>query len=221
MSEFVSADGSPLALYLAIPPGDEPGLIDSALQPNSSILELGSGPGRITRVLVALGHEVVAVDDSLEMLEHVTGAERVCADLFHLDLGREFDCVVAGSHLINVPDAEDRHSLLQVCRRHLRRSGIVLMERYAPGWLSDAEPSESRIGIVDIGFEPIRFEGSTLLAEMTYRMGARTWVQRFGAVDMDDETLAAEAEHVGLVVTHALDDRRTWVALERSKSHRS
>ena len=65
-----------------------------------------------------------------------------------------------------------------------------------------------------------QFEGSTLVAEMTYRMGDRTWVQRFGAVDMDDETLAVEAEQVGLVITHALDERRTWVALEASKSHR-
>lgn len=72
----MSVDGSPLAIYLALPAGDDPMIIHNAAPPEASILELGSGPGRLTRVLVALGHEVVAVDDSPEMLAHVTGAER-------------------------------------------------------------------------------------------------------------------------------------------------
>lgn len=218
MNDFVSADGSPLALYLAIPTGDEPDIVDRALSPSSSILELGSGPGRITRVLLALGHTIVAVDDSEEMLEHVTGAERVCSDVFALDLGRQFDCVLAGSHLINDPENDRRSRLLEVCRSHLLRSGVALIERYPPGWVARAEPFQSRIGMVDMTFEPIGFEGPTLTAEMTYRLGDREWVQRFETADVDDVTLRAEASTAGLVVDRVLDDKQSWIALRRDDS---
>jgi SAM-dependent methyltransferase len=134
-ASFVSADGSPLAMYLALPAGDDPLIIHRASPPGASILELGSGPGRLTRVLVALGHEVVAVDDSTEMLAHVTGAATVCADLFDVDVGRTFDIVLVASHLINDPDLARRHALLCVCRRHLVTGGSILVQRYQPGGL--------------------------------------------------------------------------------------
>jgi SAM-dependent methyltransferase len=91
MSE-VAPDGSPVPVYLALPAGTTPALIDSAIAPRSTILELGSGPGRITRALVAMGHRVIAVDDSPEMLSaNHSATETVPADLFTLALGRRFD----------------------------------------------------------------------------------------------------------------------------------
>jgi SAM-dependent methyltransferase len=117
----VSRDGSPVAVYLALAAREVPGLIQEAVAAGGSILELGCGAGRLTRPLIALGHPVVAVDDSEAMLEHVTGAEKVCADLFTLDLGRRFDAVVAAGHLIHVPDRGRRQALLRVCRQHVKR----------------------------------------------------------------------------------------------------
>ncbi len=49
-------------------------LIHSLVAQESEILELGCGAGRITHELVALGHPVVAVDQSPGMLERVRGA---------------------------------------------------------------------------------------------------------------------------------------------------
>src|SRR5690606_17737251 len=144
--DFVSPDGSPLALYLAIPAGDAPTIVHQAVPPASSILELGSGPGRLTRVLVAYGHTVTAVDDSREMLEHVTGARRVCADLHELDLGERFDVVLGASHLINEPKPATRRRLLQVCRRHVAEDGVVLLERYPPGWCATARGGSRQFG---------------------------------------------------------------------------
>ncbi len=102
-SSFVSEDGSPLPVYLALPAGIGPMIVHGAIESGSSILELGSGPGRMTRVIVALGHRVTAVDDSDEMLAHVTGAECVRADAFSVDLGCSFDVVLAASNLVNAP----------------------------------------------------------------------------------------------------------------------
>ena len=46
--------------------------------------------------LIALGHPVVAVDESPEMLAHVGGAETVRARIQDLALGRRFGVVPAG-----------------------------------------------------------------------------------------------------------------------------
>ncbi len=133
MDEGVASDGSPVEVYLALPPGETPALIDGAIPKGSTILELGSGPGRIARQLVSLGHRVVAVDDSPEMLSHIDYAETVLADLFSLDLGRRFDAVVAASHLINAPDRERRLELLAVCK-------AMSSERPSCSWSATSPP---------------------------------------------------------------------------------
>jgi hypothetical protein len=47
----VTRDGSPVAVYLALPAAGEPELIHAAVPPGASILELASGPGRIAAPL--------------------------------------------------------------------------------------------------------------------------------------------------------------------------
>jgi len=70
-------DGSPIALYATLPALGEPELVHGAVPAGSEILELGAGAGRITRGLVALGHPVVAVDQSQAMLDRIDAAETV------------------------------------------------------------------------------------------------------------------------------------------------
>src|SRR5881409_3849958 len=101
----ITKDGSPVEMYLLLPPGDEPDIIDSAVRLGGSILELGCGVGRVTRVLVERGRPVVAVDESADMLSHVRRAETVLSDIESLDLGRTFDGVVLASHLVNTGDS--------------------------------------------------------------------------------------------------------------------
>jgi hypothetical protein len=60
------------------------------------------------------------------MLAQIRGAEAVLADIETLDLGRLFDSVLLGSHLINFPDAETRSALLVACKRHVRSEGADL-----------------------------------------------------------------------------------------------
>ena len=71
----------------------EPEIVHATASPGAWILELGCGTGRITHPLVALGHPVVAVDESPEMLAHVRGAETVCARIEDLALDRRFNVV--------------------------------------------------------------------------------------------------------------------------------
>ena len=210
----MSDDGSPLAIYLALPADETPMLVHAHLPAGASILELGCGPGRATRVLVALGHEVTAVDDSAEMLAHVTGARTVCADLFSLRLDRTFGAVLAASHLINHPEQERRRALLDVCARHVRPGdGVVLIERYSPGWLATATATRTRRGPVELEFEPHGRSGSVVSASMTYRLSDRRWTQRFEAADVDDDELDHIARTVGLRLDRPLASDGTWLLL--------
>jgi SAM-dependent methyltransferase len=215
VSDRVSADGSPLAVYLALPAGDAPMIVHEAIEGGSSILELGSGPGRATRVLVALGHQVTAVDDSAEMLAHVTGATTVCADIFTLALGQHFDVVLAASHLINTPEPDRREALLRVCVDHLRPGGRVLVERYSPGWLPTAEAVTGRLGPVVVDFQPGEVSDGARAVSVTYRLAGREWSQHFEACDIDDGELGRLAQTVGLRLGRTLDDAETWVEFQR------
>jgi 2-polyprenyl-3-methyl-5-hydroxy-6-metoxy-1,4-benzoquinol methylase len=130
-------------MYLQIPAGDEPSLVRKVVRPGGTILELGCGVGRVTHALVELGYEVTAVDESPEMLAHVSGAEVVRSRIERLDLGRTFDGVMLMSHLVNTPDGAQRRAFLRACRRHVASEGVVVIQRADPD-LSRWEPGEHR-----------------------------------------------------------------------------
>lgn len=213
MAEFVSTDGSPLAMYLALPAGEGPMIVHAAVPPGSTILELGSGPGRLTRVLVALGHAVTAVDDSEAMLEHVTGAETVPEDLFDLDLDRRFGVVLAASYLVNVPGHPERVKLLRACRRHLSPGGLVVVERHVPGWLLECELRTSIAGPVSMTFVPGGLDDDVRSASMIYSLAERSWRQDFRTEDVDDAKLAKAAVDAGLAIDRTLSEDRRWLTL--------
>ncbi|HEY9348562.1 MAG TPA: class I SAM-dependent methyltransferase, partial [Inquilinus sp.] len=93
-------DGCAVELYRRLPHDGEAEIVAAVVPAGGSILELGSGPGRVTHALVARGYAVTAVDNAAEMLAHVRGAETVLADIEDLDLGRTFAAVLLASTLI-------------------------------------------------------------------------------------------------------------------------
>jgi SAM-dependent methyltransferase len=213
---IASHDGSPVAVYRALPPTGEPELIHAASRPHARILDLGCGAGRITRELLRLGHEVVAVDNCQEMLQCVRGAETVLCDIESLQLQQRFDTVVLASHFINVPDERRREELLRVCRRHLAPDGVVLVQRYAPDLLHGQTNTESQIGDVRIRFEVISADLATgrFTARATYGIGTQSWEQEFEAQILTDESLSILAGAADLRLDRWLDDKRTWAALK-------
>jgi 2-polyprenyl-3-methyl-5-hydroxy-6-metoxy-1,4-benzoquinol methylase len=89
----------------------------------ASVLDLGAGTGRIADALAELGHPVVAVDESPDMLACVQTAETVCARIQNLVLGRQFEVVLLASYLINTPDEPTRTAFLATCARHVGEHG--------------------------------------------------------------------------------------------------
>jgi SAM-dependent methyltransferase len=211
VSTDVARDGSPVEVYRRLPPAGEAKLIHAAVGAGASILELGCGAGRVTRGLVALGHPVTAVDESAEMLAHVQGAERVCASVEGLDLGRTFDAVVLGSHFVNEADPVARRRVLEACARHVAPRGSVLVESYPPGLDWEASIGETRLhGDVGITVTEAALEGRVVNAVVEYAVDGRSWRQPFSARMLDEAELRATLAEAGLRFERWVDADRRW-----------
>jgi len=206
----VAPDGSPVDLYLLFPAAGEAERVHAAIPPRAAVLDLGCGVGRIAHELVRLGHPVVAVDESREMLAHVRGAETVYARIEELDLGRRFPCVLLASHLVNTADKAQRRAFLATCARHVAADGVVLVERHEPNWVPE-EGVRGQMGDVTIALEDVRIEPPHVAATVRYEAGGQTWRHPFDARLFDDEALDEELRAAGLRLSRVLDERGTWV----------
>ena len=190
----------------------EPAIVHDAAGPGVSVLDLGCGTGRITHPLVALGHPVVAVDESPEMLAHVSGAQTVCARIEDLALGRRFDVVLLASHLINTDDTALRTALLATCRDHVAGDGCVIIQQHAPGWFGSAVDAEHvRDGIIFRVRNVSRPAPDLVSATMEYVDGDRVWTQTFTARRLDDADLRAVLDGAGLRLDRYLTDDHGWL----------
>jgi len=209
----VAPDGSPVALYLALPGDDEAAVVHDAIAPGAAILELGSGPGRVTRPLLVLGHPVTAVDNSPAMLAHLPDeADAVLSDIQALDLGaRRWPVVLLASHAINDPLGP---ALLAAGARHLAADGCLLVQRHEPGWVDQIDEVVKERDGVGFGITGVAHPApGTVTATMVYVVDGQRYEQPFTAHEVDDDDLADVATDVGLRIDAVLDDARTWVRL--------
>jgi SAM-dependent methyltransferase len=208
----IAPDGCAVELYALLPPMGEPEIVHAAIPAGASVLELGAGAGRVTHRLVELGHPVVAVDESPEMLERIRGAETVRAQIQGLDLGRRFDAVLLASYLVNVPDDDLRGRFLAACRDHLEPGGGVLVQRHPPAWFDEAAEGERTSGGITFRLRDLTRPGPGLLAATAeYQAGERVWTHAFTTRRLDDGELAAALAEAGLAVDTYLTGDGSWV----------
>jgi SAM-dependent methyltransferase len=93
------------------------------------VLDLGCGIGRIAEPLTALGHRVVGVDESADMLAHLRRAEPVLSRIDSLDLDERFGGVLLASTLVNTYDPVQRTGLLAAARRTRLRNDLLVAVR--------------------------------------------------------------------------------------------
>jgi SAM-dependent methyltransferase len=188
----------------------EPAIVHDALRPGASVLELGSGTGRITHPLVALGHPVVAVDESPEMLAYVRDAETVCSRIEDLALGRRFDAVLLASHLINA-DPATRNAFLAACRRHVADDGWVIIQQHSTEWFNSVADSENtRDGIIIRLRDVSRPAPNLLSATVEYVDGDQCWTQTFTETRLDETEVTAALADAGMRLDRYLTDDHAW-----------
>ena len=196
----VAPDGSPVDLYRVLLFEADLARVQAFIPPDASILDLGSGPGRLSNPLAAAGHEVVAVDDSAEMLSHVTRASTVLVDVWQLDLGRQIDIVIALSHLINDRSPARRNRAAPprtppTHRRHRRDRRAALSTRL----VAAAGITKDWAKLVCVSSTHSSFSDGGFSSGGRDPLGGQTWVQRFQAAIVDDaelNTLQAAADRL-------------------------
>ena len=208
----ITPDGCAVELYRVLPAMGEPEVVHAAIPAGAGILELGAGAGRVTHRLVGLGHPVVAVDESAEMLACIQVAETVRAKIQELRLGRRFDVVLLASFLVNVADRGLRRRFLEACRDHVREEGCVLVQRHPPAWFDEAAEGERSSGGITFRLRDLSRPGPGLLAAtVEYQVGERVWTQTFTAERVGDEDLEAALGEAGLAVDAYLTGDGSWV----------
>ena len=207
-----SLDGCSVEFWKLLPAGVEASLIAATVPPRGSILELGAGVGRITHRLLELGYRVTAVDNSSEMLAEIRGATTVLSDIEDLTLSTSFDAVVLGSFLIHAPAPGARATLLEVCRRHVKPSGVVLIQHYRDGWPASAVPGfiGEKDGIKAF-VDDVAHDGRFVHITLRNEAASGTWTQSFTAEALSQSELDDALAHAGLSFERHIDQDQSWL----------
>lgn len=209
----ITPDGCAVELYTRLAVGDEPDVIAAAVPAGSSILELGSGAGRVTHPLVERGFHVTAVDESAQMLERVRGARTVCSPIESLDLGDEtFDVVMLASFLVHSGDHRVREGLLRTCRRYVCDGGVVLIQREGEDYHTDL-PRErvhpAGYTVRTVSADPVGDGVDSVLC--VYEFPDARWTQTFLSRPLSRERFEGYLDAAGLRVDRYLTEDGVWV----------
>ncbi|MBO1765510.1 MULTISPECIES: class I SAM-dependent methyltransferase [unclassified Allobranchiibius] len=212
-SGTITSDGCPVEIYAALPPHGEADIVHAALPAGAAVLDLGCGPGRIANPLVALGHRVVAVDDSLGMLAYLQAAEPVHSTIETLQLPERFAGVVLAGVLINTFDPAQRSQFLRAAVRHMTPDATLVLQRHAPGWAEAVTPSVWNDGPVALELKDVVRHGDGLVsATLMHTLGELVEEQDFTARVLDDTQLASVLRDAGLVFDRVLTPDQRWVS---------
>lgn len=211
----VTGDGCPVEVYAELPADARSQLVNDRIRDGSSVLDLGCGTGRIAEPLAALGHRVVGVDNSPEMLAHLRAAQPVQAYITTLDLGVRFDAAILASNLVNHPDPVARQGLLDVAAAHLTPFGVLLVEWQPPSWFEQWHAGHARtasIGELVTGLNVHARLGDLVSATVTYRLGDRRWSQHFTTRRLTDDDLRHVLADAGLDLQGLFGPDGSWAA---------
>jgi len=208
----IAPDGCAVDFYAVLAPAGEAEIVHDAIPPDASVLELGCGTGRILRRLAELGHPVLGVDESADMLAHIHDLDTVRSRIEELHLGRAFDAVLLASTLVNTPDLAARDAMLDAARRHTAEGGRVVIQRHKPEWFDTVGPrTVERDGVRYTSGEAHR-DGPLLTTTIGYEVGTRRWSHTFTTRRLTDEELAEALRRAGFGDADWLTDDRTWLA---------
>lgn len=207
-------DGCSVDFYASLPYLGELDSVRPLLAPDTAVLELGAGAGRLTRSLLEWGLRVTAVDNSPEMLERLPpGVARVQCDIEMLHLDCVFDTVLLAGCLINHPAPAARAGLLAASRRHLAPHGQLLLERHDPQWLRNAP-----VGLVrklpELNYscwvDAVHQGADATAMTLRYELRGQAWSHSFCVAALSDPEVEESLEQAGLRLSGWFGSTRRW-----------
>ncbi len=211
-------DGCSVELYRRQQYGGEIEHLRPRLPAGTSVLELGCGTGLLAHRLLEFGCDVTGVDNSAQMLAHVSErVHRVQCDIEALQLARRFDVVLLPSGLVNHADARVRRAFVAVAARHVAPGGELILKRQDDAWLRSAVVGPlgalgaMRVAVARVDRTPGP-DGDVVAMTLRYDLDGETWTHAFTVVALDEAAVARLLREQGLAAPEALDERRLWLA---------
>jgi hypothetical protein len=180
-----------LLLIRRLRPIGEPAGLRPIGRSGASTLDGTAGAGRIVHAVAEAGIRCDSVSQVV-VAPHIQ-----VANVRELDLGRRFDTVVLGSHLINLPDDASRWAFIALATRHVVARGTVLIEHHPIDWAETAADVEPTPGS-GVGMENVRRAPPFVSAVSVYDIGGRMVRQPFNARVLSERDLAEVLERTGL-----------------------
>ncbi|WP_205877669.1 class I SAM-dependent methyltransferase [Mycobacterium camsae] len=210
----ITRDGSLVEIYRRVSVTDELDRITALCEPGSSVLDLGSGAGRISNPLADRGFQVTAVDDSADMLAHVRGAKTVQARIEDLRLPEKYDCVLLASSLVNYPGADGRRGLLATVAHHLKPTGKAVIQWRPPDWFAQRPVGSYQRSDGDMRqtMTILSNDGDVVLGEFTLEYGGQSLTQSFEAHRVSVDAFRTLLDEVGLTLDTENPDCSEWLA---------
>lgn len=110
---------------------------ENRLSGKKTVLELGCGSGRLTRLLSQAGFSITGCDNSLPMLieakKNAHNEKYICMDMLQTGFSINFDSVIIPYHTLNLlitPGAI--RQCLENCISNLAEGGILLLQLFTP-----------------------------------------------------------------------------------------
>jgi SAM-dependent methyltransferase len=212
----ITPDGCAVDFYALLPVMGEPPIVHAAVPDGASILELGCGTGRLLRPLAGLGHPVLGVDESPDMLARVPDLPTACSPIETLRLDRTFGAILLASTMINADPAK-RRAFLAACRRHADPGGVVVIQQQPPTWFDTVEPTERQHGDILLIVRSADRSGSQLGVVVEYQVGDRTWTHAFSPCRISEDELTADLGSADLTFGRWLTDDHAWFMARPSR----
>ncbi|RUP02939.1 MAG: class I SAM-dependent methyltransferase [Mycobacterium sp.] len=211
----ITRDGSLVEIYRRVSVTDEISLITTLLEPAGSVLDLGSGAGRIANPLAEKGFEVTAVDDSADMLAHVRAARTVESRIEDLRLSEKYDLVLLASSLVNYPGVDGRRGLLATVAHHLKPTGKALIQWRPPEWftLRPAGSYHRADGDMQQTMTILHNDGHRVLGEFTLAYGGQSLTQSFEAHRIGVDEFRSLLDEVGLTLETENPESSEWLTV--------
>ena len=207
----ITPDGCAVEFYALLPPMGEPEIVHAAVPDGASIHELGCGTGRLLRPLAALGHPVLGVDESPDMLARIPDLPTVRSTIEALRLDRQFGAVLLASNMINTRPGL-RRAFLATCRAHTGPDSVAVFQQHQPDWFATAGTGDGDLTVGGIRrvIRSVEHAGTHLTVTIEYHVDGRVWTHTFSPSPISEEQLTADLARAGLAFGRWLTDDRAW-----------
>jgi hypothetical protein len=140
-------------------------------------------------------------------------AARVLSDIESLNLDESFDVALLAGNFVNEPEPKARSALVHSARRHLRKGGRLLLDRYDPAWLRGVEPGAlGAAGDITMCVEAVSRVVDAVQMTVRYEAAGRVWRHSFAVMPLSEAEIERLLARFGFGSFSWSGARKLWLS---------